>query len=84
MCRYLYLSEQGKMLTLILPVPVKPNKNKSNCFFCLFGRLECVCHSFGYVAQFVFLREVWFQTQRAVEASRRATNLATHLPQIEL
>jgi hypothetical protein len=24
-----------------------------------FGRLECVGHSFAYVAHFVFLRDVW-------------------------
>ncbi len=32
---------------------------------------------------FVFLRDVWIRTQRAVVASRRATiNLATHLPNL--
>ncbi len=31
-------------------------------------------------AHFVFLRYVWIGTQRAALASRRATNLATHLP----
>jgi hypothetical protein len=44
------------------------------------GRLECVGHSYAYVAHFVFLRDVWIRTQRAAVASRRATNLATHLP----
>jgi hypothetical protein len=34
-----------------------------------FGRLECVGHSFAYVAHFVFLRDVRIRTQRAV-ASR--------------
>jgi hypothetical protein len=29
---------------------------------------------------FVFLRDVWIRTQSAAVASRRATNLATHLP----
>jgi hypothetical protein len=33
-----------------------------------------------YVAHFVFLRDVWIGTQRAAVGSRRATNLATHLP----
>ncbi len=33
----------------------------------------------AYVAHFVFLRDVWMRTQRAAVASRRATNLATHL-----
>jgi hypothetical protein len=27
-------------------------------FFCLFGGLECVGHSFAYVAHFVFWRDV--------------------------
>jgi hypothetical protein len=38
-------------------------------------------HSLSYVAHFVFLRDVWIRTQRAVVASRCATNLATHLSQ---
>ncbi len=42
-----------------------------------FGRLECVGHSFADVAHFV---DVWIRTQRASVASRRAANLATHLP----
>jgi hypothetical protein len=47
-----------------------------NVFFVyFFGGLECVGHSFAYVAHFVFLRDIW----RAAVASRRATNLATHL-----
>ncbi len=33
-----------------------------------------------YVAQFVFLRDVWIRTQRTAVASRCATNLATHFP----
>ncbi len=45
-----------------------------------FGGLECIGHSVAYVAHFVFLRYVWIRTQRAVVASRCATNLATHLP----
>jgi hypothetical protein len=46
-----------------------------NCevFNILFG------HSFAYVAHLVFLRDVWIRTQIAAVASRRATNLATHL-----
>ncbi len=51
-------------------------------FFFFFGGLECVGHFFAYVAHFVFLRDVWIQTQRAAVASRRATNLATHLPKL--
>jgi hypothetical protein len=36
------------------------------CFlFCIFfGGLECVGHSFAYVAHFVFLGDVWLRTQR--------------------
>jgi hypothetical protein len=49
-------------------------------FFIFGGGLECVDHSFAYVAHFVFLRDVWIRDQRAAVASRRATNLATHLP----
>ncbi len=47
-----------------------------------FGGQECVGHFFACVVHFVFLRDVWIQTQRAAEASRRATNLATHLPRL--
>jgi hypothetical protein len=43
------------------------------------GGLECVGHSFAYVAYFVFLRDAWIRTQRAAEGNSRATNLATHL-----
>ncbi len=49
--------------------------------FCvyLFGGLECVGHSFAYVANFVFfLRDVWIRPQRAAVASSRATNLPSH------
>ncbi len=53
----------------------------SRLFCIFFGGLECVGHSFAYVAHFVFLRDVWIRTQRAAVASRRATNLATYLPE---
>jgi hypothetical protein len=47
----------------------------------VFGGLECDGHFFAYGAHFVFLRNVWIQTQRSAVASRCATNLvATHLP----
>ncbi len=36
--------------------------------------------SFAYVAHFAFLRDVWIRTLRGAVASRRASNLATHLP----
>jgi hypothetical protein len=35
---------------------------------------------FAYFAHFVFLRDVRLRIQRAAVASRRSTNLATHLP----
>jgi hypothetical protein len=47
-------------------------------FGIFFGGLECVGHSFVYVADFLFLRD-WMRTQRAAEASRLATNFVTHL-----
>jgi hypothetical protein len=50
------------------------------CCCIFFGGLECVGHSFAYLAHLVFLRDVWIRTQRATVASRRATSLATHLP----
>jgi hypothetical protein len=40
-------------------------------FLYIFGGLECVGHSFAYVAHFVFLRDVWIRTQRVAVASRR-------------
>jgi hypothetical protein len=49
-------------------------------FVYLFGGLECVGPSLAYVTHFVFLRDVWIQTQKAAAASRRTSNLATHLP----
>jgi hypothetical protein len=49
------------------------------CFFVhFFGELECVGHSFAYVAHFVFLRDVWIRTQRAAVATH-LLNLASHL-----
>jgi hypothetical protein len=45
-----------------------------------FGGLKCVCHSFPYIAHFVFLGDAWIRAQRAAVASRCATNLATYLP----
>ncbi len=59
-------------------------------FILLRGGLECVGHSFAYVAYFVFLSGVLIQTQRAAVANRcvpaqPATHLpylATHLPEL--
>jgi hypothetical protein len=39
-------------------------------FFCIFfGGLECVGHSFAYVAHFVFLRKAWIRTQIATNST---------------
>ena len=43
-----------------------------------FGGLDRFSHSFVFVAHFVFLRDVWIQTERAAVARKCATNLATH------
>ncbi len=53
---------------------------KKFSFFIFFGWLECVGHSFAYVAHFVSLIDVWIRTQRAAVPSRRATSPTTHLP----
>ncbi len=47
-------------------------------FLFFFGGLECVGHSFAYVAHLWFLRDVWIRTQSAAVASWCATDLATH------
>jgi hypothetical protein len=47
-----------------------------------FRWVEFVNHSFAHVAHFVFLRDVWLRTQRAEAASSRATNLSTHLHEL--
>ncbi len=47
-------------------------------YIIFFGGLECVGHSFAYVAHLWFLRNVWIRTQSAAAASWRATDLATH------
>ncbi len=57
----------------------------NKCYFLyFFGGLECIGHSFAYVVDLVFLKDVWIRTQRAAVASRRATNLATHLSNVKL
>ncbi len=38
--------------------------------YILFGGLQCVGHSFTYVAHFVFLRDVWIRTQRAARSKQ--------------
>ncbi len=49
---------------------------KTIFLYILMARLSVL----AYVAHFVFFIDVWILTQRANVASRRATNLATHLP----
>jgi hypothetical protein len=53
-------------------------KHKKFADFFLRPTVECVGHSFANVAYFVFMRDVYIQTQRAAVAGRRDTNLATH------
>ena len=60
-----------------------PSANVKDIFFFFFfvyffGGLECVGHSFAYVAHLWFLRDVWIRTQSAAVASWRATGLAIH------
>ncbi len=66
------------------PITCAPLSTRFPQFFCIYyfftGGLECVGHSFAYVAHLVFLRHVCLRTQRAAIARRRATNLATYLP----
>ncbi len=55
--------------------------NPQTFFYIFFWRArECVGHIFAYVAHFVYSRDYWIRTLRAAVASRRAFNLATHLP----
>ncbi len=51
----------------------KSRESRQQIFFVYF---------FGGLEHFVYLRDVCIRTQRAAVASRRATNLATHLPNI--
>ncbi len=69
--------------TLVLRCTIIPLRHPSPIycicvFFYFFGGLECVGHSFAYVARLWFLRDVWIRTQSAAVASWRATDLATH------
>jgi hypothetical protein len=56
-------------------------ENKVKNFLPLFSDLDCVGHFCAYVANFVFLIDVWIRAQRDDVASRRASNLANHLPE---
>ncbi len=47
-----------------------------------FGGLECVLATPLLMSHILILRDVWIRIQRAVVASRRATNLATQLPEV--
>jgi hypothetical protein len=59
-----------------------PAQSLASFFFLFLAGYSVFCHSFSFVANFVFLRDVWIRTQRAAVASRRATNLATHLDKV--
>jgi hypothetical protein len=72
--------EKKKITVTRMDSNKKISLNFRECFF--LGGLECVGHSFAYVAYFIFLRDVWIRTQRAAAAARRATNVATHLPDL--
>jgi hypothetical protein len=60
------------------PPPTCPIVMDAFFYLYLFGGLECVGHSFAYVAHLWFLRDVLIRTQSAAVASWRATDLATH------
>ncbi len=67
-------------LYVLFPYAIEAYNFKSlNFFHIFFGGLECVGHSFAYVAHLWFLRDVWIQTKSAAVASGHATNLVTHL-----
>jgi hypothetical protein len=52
---------------------------KYNLIIFFFCGLECVGHSFAFVAHFVLFGYVWIRTQSATIASRLAINLSTRL-----
>jgi hypothetical protein len=86
----LYLLIVSPVLTLLL--------NTSRSYYCCvlfawslqyqyyFGGLQCIGHSFAYVAHVVCLRDVWIRTQKAAVATHlrklaiHLPSLATHLP----
>ncbi len=51
-------------------------------FYILIGRLQCVGHSFAYVAHLVFLRDGRIRTQRAAVASTGAHQLSLPSPKM--
>jgi hypothetical protein len=79
------LPELGRFRTRFKDMNVGAESKYFNCgvkpkVFCIFfGGIKCACHSFAYVAHFVFLEMSGFEPRAAV-ASRRSTYLATHLP----
>jgi hypothetical protein len=61
--------QNNRLLVQLVPYGTIP-------FLYFFGGLECVGHSFAYVAHFVYLR--------SAVACRSATNSATHFPTVYL
>ncbi len=55
----------------------------NKCYFLYIFWQARVCWC-PYGVHFVFLKDVWIRTQRAAEASMRATSLATHLSNVIL
>ncbi len=59
--------------------PTKLSLAGNNFFFVyFFGRLECVGHSFAYVAHLWFLRDVWIRTKSAPIPHLATPPLASH------
>jgi hypothetical protein len=57
---------------------IKTHPWHKHFFVYFFSGLECVGHSFAYVAHLWFVWDVWIRTQSSAIASWRATDLATH------
>ncbi len=78
--------EPRTVATLAMAVRRTNQSARSHLLFVyFFVGLECASHSFPDVAHyFLFLRDVWIRIWRAAVASRRATNLATHLSRLFL
>jgi hypothetical protein len=77
---YLLLRLWTKSVVMVGEVFTAYRALYKNNFYFIFWRAECVGHSFAYVTNFVFLRDVWIRTQRAGVARCCATKLATHTP----
>jgi|688.fasta_scaffold1064977_1 hypothetical protein len=52
--------------------------SEKNLLYIFWGGLDCVGHSFAFVAHLWFLRYVWIQTHSTAVTSWRATDFATH------